>query len=81
MHSKIKKLAVRGERIYRQKILKSSTKRRVGFFAAIEVKSGDYFLGKSPLEAIGNAERKFPREHFHVVKIGYSTACSLKKYR
>jgi len=45
---------------------------------AIEVNSGDYFLGSTPLEAINNNKQRYPKEVFHVMKVGHKAAIKLK---
>ncbi|MGQ9628365.1 MAG: hypothetical protein ACUVV0_15865 [Anaerolineae bacterium] len=42
-----------------------------GEIVAIETESGDYFLGKTPMEAIGKAEKKYPDKVFYLVRIGH----------
>jgi len=79
MSLRMEEMVSKGERIYHQKILKSPSAKKKGYFAAIEVKSGRYFLGKNPLQAIEKAESQFPKAKFHLVRIGYRAASSLKK--
>ena len=43
-----------------------------GKIAAIEVDSGDYFIGESIIEAGEKAKEKFPNKFFHFVRIGYA---------
>lgn len=62
-----KERAVQARKIYNKKwkqILESSAK---GKFVAIEVDSGSYFLGSTPLEAIKNGKKTFPQKMFHVM--------------
>ncbi|MBI5652275.1 MAG: hypothetical protein HZC40_17805 [Chloroflexi bacterium] len=42
-----------------------------GLVAAIEPKSGDYFLGKNTLEAVDRGRKKYPKAIFYCVRIGY----------
>lgn len=79
MTAPLKKFAARGEQIYRRRILRSRVSKKKGDFCAIEVKSGNYFLGKTPLEAIEKAELTFPKAKFHLVRVGYPAATHLKK--
>lgn len=42
-----------------------------GEIAAIEVESGDYFLGKTVIEAWQKAKAEYPHKVFYFVRIGY----------
>ena len=42
-----------------------------GELVAIEVETGDYFLGQSVIEAIEKGREKYPNTVFHVIRIGY----------
>ncbi len=41
-----------------------------GYFVTIEVKSGKYFVGKNPTEAINKAKKNFPRRQFFLSQVG-----------
>jgi hypothetical protein len=60
----------KGERIYAA-IRSELEPEHKGEIAAIEPESGDYFLGKSVIEAIDKAREKYPDKVFHVVRIGF----------
>jgi hypothetical protein len=60
----------KGERIYAAIRSKLEPEHK-GEIAAIEPESGDYFLGKSVIEAIDKAREKYPDKVFHVVRIGF----------
>jgi hypothetical protein len=45
--------------------------KRKGVIAAIEPKSGDYFLGKSTLEAVRKGRAKYPGTVFYCIRIGH----------
>ena len=45
-----------------------------GEFVAIEVDTGDYFVGKDPIEADRKAREKYPDAVFFLARIGYRTA-------
>jgi len=63
-------LAAKGESRYAQ--LKDELEREHhGEFVAIEVDSGDYFLGKTFQEADKRAREKHPESIFYVVRIGH----------
>ncbi|MEA3459260.1 MAG: hypothetical protein U9R11_01040 [Chloroflexota bacterium] len=42
-----------------------------GEIAAIEVKSGDYFLGQTVVEAGEKAKQRYPNKIFYFVRIGF----------
>ncbi len=42
-----------------------------GMIAAIETKSGNYFVGKTVMEAVKKARQKYPNEVFYLIRIGY----------
>lgn len=43
-------------------------------FVAIEPESGDFFLGKTLSEAIGNARTKHPERLVHTLRVGHKAA-------
>lgn len=47
-----------------------------GRFVAIEPTTSSYFIGSTVVEALENAELKFPNADFHVVRIGFPAAVS-----
>jgi hypothetical protein len=73
-----KALAVKARAIYSQRLKQTLEACCRGQFVAIEVDSGDYFLGSTPLEAIKNGKAKYPEKAFHVMKVGYKAAVLLK---
>ncbi len=46
-------------------------------YVSIEVNSGEYFVGKSSIEAINKAQKKFPKKQFFLAQVG-KLAGSLK---
>lgn len=62
-------LAAKGESIY-AKLKEQLEQEHRGEFVAIEVESGDYFLGKTFQEADKKAREKYPKSVFYVVRIG-----------
>ncbi len=66
-------LVDKGEEIYR-KIRDKLEPEHKGEFVAIEVGSGEYFLGKSPQIADGKASEKYPDKIFYLVRIGRRAA-------
>ncbi len=75
---KARQIARRGERIYRIRLKKLLEPKHIGEYVAIEVNSGDYFLGETAIEALSKAEERYPEGTFHLVKIGYPAAVSFK---
>jgi hypothetical protein len=65
-----KELVEKGKEIYR-KIKDRLEPAHKGEIVAIEVKTGDYFLGKDMVEADEKAREKYPDEVFYFNKIGY----------
>lgn len=60
----------KGEEIY--KLIKPQLEpEHKGEIAAIEVESGDYFLGETVMEAGRKAKEKYPHKVFYFVRIGY----------
>lgn len=47
-----------------------------GKFVAIEVDSGDYFIGDTVMDADEKAKKKHPEKVFYLGRIGYRTAFS-----
>lgn len=43
-----------------------------GMFAVIEPETGDYFLGKTLMEALRNAKESHPGKVFYSIRIGHS---------
>ncbi len=66
----LEELGSKGEEIY--KLIKPQLEpEHKGEIAAIEVESGDYFLGKTVMEAGRKAKEKYPDKVFYSVRIGY----------
>ena len=75
-----KALAIKARRIYHEQLKGTLEACCRGQFVAIEVDSGDYFLGLTPLEAINGGKFKYPEKSFHVMKVGYKAAVMLKRW-
>ncbi len=56
-----------------------SLKKEKGMIAVIEPDSGEYFLGKTLLEALKKAEAQYPNKIFYSIRIGYPFAHQLKE--
>ncbi len=52
-----------------------------GQFIAIDVDSGDYFIGETGIEATRKAQTKYPGKIFFLGRIGYRTAYTFKGRR
>lgn len=72
-------LALKARKIYHDRLHSELETRALGQFVAIEVDSGDYFLGATPLEAIDLGEKKYPQKLFHVMKVGSKATFILKR--
>jgi hypothetical protein len=45
-----------------------------GMLAMIEPDTGDWFLGKTTLEALKKAREKYPDKIFYCIRVGYPSA-------
>jgi hypothetical protein len=63
-------LAAQGETLYTQRIKDIVEPAHMGEYIAIEVASGDYFLGTTLVEAATKAHTAYPERRFHFIKIG-----------
>jgi len=73
----IRKISKKGRQIF-EVLDPELSKTHRGQFVVIEVDSGDYFLGKTPMEADQQARAKYPGKVFFMGRIGYRTAFSFK---
>ena len=71
-------LCSKGEKIYAEikKKLEPTLKNK---FGAIEVDSGDYFVGNDAIEATNKARKKYPSSVFFLVRIGYPAAFKTRR--
>jgi hypothetical protein len=65
-----RKLSTRGKEIY-ERIREELEPEHKGKIVAIEVDSGDYFLGENVIEATNKGREKHPDKVFYVVRIGF----------
>ena len=65
------RLVAQGEALYQQRLKSQLEPTYHGQIVAIEVESGDYFIGKSVTEAARKAREKYPEKVFYFVKIGF----------
>ena len=63
-------LAIQGETLYTTHIKALVDPAHLGEYIAIEVASGDYFLGHTLVEAATKARTTYPDRCFHFIKIG-----------
>ncbi len=63
----------RGKEIYKR-IKNKLEPEHKGEFIAIEIDTGDYFVGKDPIEADEKAREKYPDAVFFLARIGYRAA-------
>jgi hypothetical protein len=66
-------LVALGEAIYQQRLQSELEPAHQGDIVAIEVESGEYFLGKSVVEAIKKARTRHPDKLFYLVRVGFPT--------
>ncbi len=66
-------LLERGESIYKERLKSLLEPDHRGEIVAIEVESGDYFLGKSEIEAYDRAVAKHPGKRFAFLRVGFKT--------
>ncbi len=78
MATGVKSLEVKGERIYRTRLKALLEPAHIGEFVAIEVESGDYFVGPTLGAALAKASKKYPDKRFHIVRVGYPVVASFK---
>ena len=64
--------AGKGEEVY-SRIGKELEKRYWGKYAAIEVESGECFIGDGVVEAVRKAKEKYPQKIFYVKRVGFKT--------
>jgi hypothetical protein len=64
-----RQIARKGKAIYKR-LQKELEKNYSGRFVAIEVESGDYFIGETLTEADAKARKKYPDRVFYVVRVG-----------
>ncbi|RLG23815.1 hypothetical protein DRN76_04870 [Methanosarcinales archaeon] len=68
-----KELCFKGEKIYVE--IKETLEPTLNSkFVAIEVDSGDYFIGNDAIETTERAKKRYPDSTFFLVRIGHSAA-------
>lgn len=61
----------KAEAIYDRKYRAEFETKHVGKIVAIEVKSGDAFVGKTELDAFDKAHKKYPQRVFFFLRVGH----------
>jgi len=67
----------KGRAIYKK--LRPKFKKNKGKIIAIEIESGDYFIGEDELDAAQKARSKFPDKIFVFFRIGYPVVHKFRK--
>jgi len=67
----MRRLDEEGERIYHEKLKSMLEPDYKGKIVAIEIDSGDYFIGDTVVEAGLKAKEKYPDKIFQFIRIGY----------
>ena len=68
----IRKLAQKGDEIYKRKYRKDFEKTNHGQFVAIDVTTEKCYIGSTPDEAVQKAKKDNPKGFCHLIRIGYS---------
>ncbi|MEP7336810.1 MAG: hypothetical protein ABI977_03630 [Acidobacteriota bacterium] len=75
------RVARKGVKLYQTKLKELLEPAYTGMFAAIEVDSGDYFLGARMGEAVTKAREQYSDRQFYIVRIGFRAAFKLRSPR
>lgn len=73
-------VAAKGEEIYQEKLKTMLEPSNNGKFVAIEVVSGEHFVGSTILEAVALARKKYPNRLLHTIKVGYEGVYKLGRF-
>ena len=73
-------ISKKGQRIF-EAISQDLEKQHFGRFVAIEVESGEYFIGDTGIEATRKAQVRHPGKIFFLGSVGYRTAYTFKGRR
>lgn len=76
----VHEISVKGQRIL-DSLPEEVVEEHFGQFIAIEVDSGDYFIGDTAIEATQRAQAKHSDKIFFLGRIGYRTAYTFKGRR
>lgn len=67
----LNQLADKARAIYKDTLKEILEPEYIGQIVAIEVDSGDWFLGESVVDAALKARQKYPDKLFHFIRIGF----------
>lgn len=73
-------IAVKGQRIYDEKLKNRLEPAEIGKFVAIDPDSENYFVAETALEAAKTARAAIPDKVFFTIKIGYPAAYKMGGY-
>jgi len=73
-------LSKKAQSLYRRLYQKNLEKTEKGKIVAIEVESGDIFIGNTTIDAALKAKAKYPRKIFYFKRVGYPAVHSLKGF-
>lgn len=76
----IHEISVKGQRIL-DSLSEELEEKHFGKPIVIEVESGNYFIGETPIEATKKARKKYPGKIFFQGRIGYKTCYTFKGRR
>lgn len=65
--------AEKAKEIYRTRIRERVEPHEHGKIVAIDLDTGDYFLGESVIEACKNGRQKYPGKVFFCLRVGFRT--------
>lgn len=75
----IHQLSEEGKRIY-EELKETLGPEHKGEYLAIEVESGDYFIGKTIEDVDQKVRKKYPDKVLHLVRIGYPGVFNLSTF-
>jgi len=67
-------VADHARQIYDERLRATLEQSHMNEFVAIEPISGDYFLGRTLSEAIGESRKKYPERLAHAMRVGHKAA-------
>jgi hypothetical protein len=67
----------KAEAIYRKNLKPKLERKHKGRIVAIDIDSGDYFLGRTVLEATEKGRKKHPGRLFYAIRIGHRAVHSI----
>lgn len=70
MKTQQKVIIEKGKDIYYKIKPQLEKKYKPGFYVTIEVNTGKYFIGRTPIDALENARKEFPTKQFFLAQVG-----------